>query len=173
MFCTNCGTEFNGNFCPNCGQAATPSQPPAVQSHDYYDRDGDWIDLSVILGAYRNRAGIVRFFKKCTNYTNEEIEQAADYVMENISPTVCTDYEAAQFRQDVEQSFAKKPRTYNGELCCPECGSTSLSANKRGFGFGKAVAGALAIGSIGLLAGSAGSKKVDITCLACGHRWTV
>ena len=63
MFCTNCGTEFNGNFCPNCGQAAALSQPSAVQSHDYYDRDGDWIDLSVILGAYRNRAGSSDFLR--------------------------------------------------------------------------------------------------------------
>ena len=24
MFCTNCGYEFEGNFCPNCGTAAAP-----------------------------------------------------------------------------------------------------------------------------------------------------
>lgn len=54
---------------------------------------------------------------------------------------------------------------------CPKCGSTSISANKKGFGVGKAVVGAAVAGSIGLVAGNIGSKKVLITCLNCGHQW--
>lgn len=52
---------------------------------------------------------------------------------------------------------------------CPSCGSTSLSANKKGFGMGKAVVGTLAFGVIGgALAGSIGAKKIEVTCLKCG-----
>ena len=59
----------------------------------------------------------------------------------------------------------------NGVACCPNCGSTSLSANKKGFGIGKAVVGAALTGGIGLVAGNIGAKKVWVTCLNCGHRW--
>ena len=30
MFCTNCGTEFEGNFCPNCGRVAAAPAPPEL-----------------------------------------------------------------------------------------------------------------------------------------------
>lgn len=55
---------------------------------------------------------------------------------------------------------------------CSRCGSTSISADKKGFGVGKAVVGAALVGPLtGLVAGSSGSKKVRITCLNCGHHW--
>jgi len=52
----------------------------------------------------------------------------------------------------------------NNELRCAKCGSTSLSANKQGFGVGKAY-------FFGLLAGAINSNKVIVTCLKCGHKW--
>jgi RNA polymerase subunit RPABC4/transcription elongation factor Spt4 len=64
-----------------------------------------------------------------------------------------------------------KENKQNGVACCPKCGSTSLSANKKGFGVGKAVVGAALTGGIGLVAGNIGAKKVWVTCLNCGHRW--
>ena len=57
------------------------------------------------------------------------------------------------------------------EVRCPKCGSNQLTANKKGFSGKKAVAGAVLTGGIGLLAGTIGSGKVIITCLACGHRF--
>ena len=59
------------------------------------------------------------------------------------------------------------------EITCPKCGSDQLSANKKGFGVGKAVAGAVLTGGVGLLAGFIGSRKIYVTCLACGHQWTI
>lgn len=58
-----------------------------------------------------------------------------------------------------------------GLACCPRCGSTSLTANKKGFGAGKAVVGAVLVGPYGLLAGGLGSGKVTITCLNCGYKF--
>ncbi len=57
------------------------------------------------------------------------------------------------------------------EVKCPRCGSTQLSANKKGFSGTKAVGGAILTGGIGLLAGTIGSNKIIITCLACGHEF--
>ena len=57
------------------------------------------------------------------------------------------------------------------EIKCPKCGSTQLTANKKGFSGAKAVGGAFLTGGIGLLAGTIGSNKIKITCLACGHQF--
>jgi ribosomal protein S27AE len=51
-----------------------------------------------------------------------------------------------------EQSLAK----------CPKCGSSQLTANKKGFSIGQAVAG-------GIIGGSIGMNKIKITCLKCGN----
>jgi DNA-directed RNA polymerase subunit RPC12/RpoP len=56
-------------------------------------------------------------------------------------------------------------------ICCPKCRSRELHTGKKGFSGGKAVAGALLTGGIGILAGTIGSKKVMITCLKCGHKF--
>jgi hypothetical protein len=54
---------------------------------------------------------------------------------------------------------------------CPKCKSTSISADKKGFGVGKAVVGAAIAGPLGLAGGNIGAKKVRITCLNCRHQW--
>lgn len=54
---------------------------------------------------------------------------------------------------------------------CPKCGSTSLSAQKKGFGIGKAVVGASLAGPLGLMAGNVNAKKVWVTCLKCGKKF--
>ncbi len=58
------------------------------------------------------------------------------------------------------------------QVHCPKCNSISLSANKKGFSGGKALAGGVLLGPLGVLAGTAGSKKITITCLNCGHRFS-
>ncbi|MDR0726400.1 MAG: hypothetical protein LBF59_10405 [Prevotellaceae bacterium] len=44
-------------------------------------------------------------------------------------------------------------------LCCPKCRSTKIHSQQKGYSGGKALAGVLLTGGIGLLAGTAGSKK--------------
>jgi hypothetical protein len=63
-------------------------------------------------------------------------------------------------------------RLADAPIQCPKCGSKQLTANKKGFGLGKAVTGAVAAGPVGLLGGFVGSRKVKITCLKCGHSWS-
>ena len=57
------------------------------------------------------------------------------------------------------------------EIKCPKCGSTQLSANQKGFSGKQAIAGAVLTGGIGILAGTIGSKKINITCLSCGKQF--
>src|SRR5258708_22010103 len=56
-------------------------------------------------------------------------------------------------------------------LSCPKCGSTQITADKKGFSGKKAIIGDILVGPIGLLAGTFGSSKVLITCRACGHKF--
>jgi len=56
-------------------------------------------------------------------------------------------------------------------ISCRRCGSTQLTANKKGFALGKAAAGGILFGPVGLLGGLIGGKKVQITCLKCCHTW--
>lgn len=60
----------------------------------------------------------------------------------------------------------------SNEIHCPKCNSTQLHSEKKGFSGKKAVAGAVLTGGVGLLAGTIGSNKIIITCLACGHKFS-
>jgi tellurium resistance protein TerD len=81
-------------------------------------------------------------------------------------------------------TFTKKPEEVNipyrstpkaapsdNSVKCPRCGSTQISSGNKGFGLGKAAAGGLLLGPVGLLGGLVGSKKIMVTCLKCGHKW--
>ena len=57
------------------------------------------------------------------------------------------------------------------QVACPKCNSTQITADRKGYGWGKAVGGGVLLGPIGLLGGFVGSRKVLITCLKCGHQW--
>jgi len=54
---------------------------------------------------------------------------------------------------------------------CPKCSSMNISSGKKGFGLGGAAAGAILLGPVGLLGGMFGSKKTELACQACGHKW--
>lgn len=77
------------------------------------------------------------------------------------------------FGLDKKEEIKKKveENKANGIVSCPKCASTSITAQKKGFGASKAVLGAAALGGVGVAAGGIGSNKIEITCLNCGHKW--
>ncbi|WP_346936019.1 hypothetical protein [Clostridium sp.] len=54
---------------------------------------------------------------------------------------------------------------------CPKCGSTSITANKKGFSLAKGALGVATVGAYGAIAAGHGKNKVIVTCLQCGHQW--
>lgn len=57
------------------------------------------------------------------------------------------------------------------QVKCPKCRSTQITASKKGFGVGKAAAGAVLLGPLGLAGGMIGSNQLLLSCLKCGHQW--
>lgn len=72
-----------------------------------------------------------------------------------------------------QRLIEEQKRQFDVQAKCPKCCSTSLSGGKQGFGVGKAVAGAVLLGGVGLLAGGIGANKTVITCLNCGYKFKV
>lgn len=133
--------------------------------------------------------GLIKLTAKGVNHTigfkkeyNDDVEEIQQYLL-SINPNMST----AQHKKHIDNSELnektdtvrrttahqrKKINKQQGIACCPKCGSTSLSADKKGFGVGKAVIGAQLIGGpIGLVAGNLGAKKVRVTCLNCGKQF--
>lgn len=54
---------------------------------------------------------------------------------------------------------------------CPQCNSEQITSQKKGFGFGKALAGIFVAGPLGIIAGAVGSNKIEVHCLNCGNKW--
>lgn len=240
MFCTNCGTQFEGNFCPKCGTpsfSADAREPfgrevayPEPPIGEYKATPGTLIirqDHIVIVGkkinlrsydleipyvaiqnAHFNKAplgGSLRIEWDIGKAALKDIPITKNYHIFEFSPARFKDFSVAyEFlnsvayinspskasvdpvkaaleslrstsAQIVERPLSKRERIKenkkNGVACCPKCGSTSISANRKGFGVGKAAAGAFLAGPYGLVAGGIGSKKVVITCLNCGYQW--
>lgn len=77
------------------------------------------------------------------------------------------------------QQLQLQQQQFNSMVKCPKCGSTSISANKKGYGVVKGGLGALALGGatfgigtvIGAGLGNIGRNKVICTCMNCGHKF--
>lgn len=106
----------------------------------------------------------IQFYKK----RNEEVRKILEYFKDKVT---LTDIQQAQKDAKEDLNQKEKELKESGEIYCPKCLSTQIQAGKKGFRTGKAVAGSLIVGPAGLLAGSFGSKKVELMCLKCGHKW--
>lgn len=81
--------------------------------------------------------------------------------------------EEARYRDKMRQiEFENKKYKASQQVCCPKCGSSQLTANKKGFSLGKAVAGGVLLVPIaGIATGMIGKNKIIITCLNCGKQF--
>ena len=72
-------------------------------------------------------------------------------------------------KQELKDRIAQMDK--DGIVYCPKCYSTNISANKRGFKFGRALVGGVLTLGVGVMAGAVGKNKIEVTCLKCGNTW--
>lgn len=191
MICLNCGAEIQGGkFCSECGVPLESEEPVQVENA------AAGHPIKICLNCGNKLLEQARQCPKCGEkgdglrvVDSEDINQIRAIQMAakhedkkgfwqrtiEEGREINRQKEAAKIAQP--KPLSKKERIKenkaNGVACCPKCGSTSLSANKKGFGVGKAAVGVFTVGVLGAAAGGIGSGKVVVTCLNCGHRWKV
>ncbi|MBA9079882.1 zinc-ribbon domain-containing protein [Rufibacter quisquiliarum] len=184
MFCTKCGNAIGESdlFCSKCGTPTNRTE----ESKTEIQPEAEILTITPE--------------KEICDTCNQEkrnVYQKDEYTGKNIcvncetTPGICpicnnklrTDKAqqcascSSSWRADIPQPLTSTPKVkvqekQSDEIKCPKCKSTNIMANRKGFGAGKALAGALLTGGIGLLGGFIGSKKIIISCLKCGHKWS-
>lgn len=112
---------------------------------------------------YKERTKMVKKQKSVLKIEKVETEETANKIK----------------KSKVENTYRPRPRTtskpiskVDNVVSCPKCKGTQISANKKGFGLGKAVAGTVLLNPlIGIGAGMVGKNKIYLSCMHCGHQW--
>lgn len=161
MFCPNCGNECgNANFCPNCG---TNLKGAVITASTVEDKLDERTEMIRRYEKYMpNRLAAIKALRTDTGMGLAEAKQVIDELFDGESATYQPVMSKAQKKAELKKS---------GQVYCPKCLSTSVSANQKGFGLVRGALGAMVGLDVGMIAGSVGSKKIICTCLKCGYQW--
>ena len=109
------------------------------------------------------------FLKICADMNSPDGQQESQYARNLAEVARTVKYSVNPQKAERDEKITELEKT--GQVYCPKCLSTSISANRKGFGFVRGAVGS-AIGlDVGMIAGGIGSKKIICTCLKCGHQW--
>lgn len=163
MFCPNCGNNCgDANYCSNCGTRLKETVATVSAANSTSDERAEMIRRYEKYKVKGNKIKTIGAIEKGAGVSFDEAMLIADELFSDELPPMRT-YERDQ-KKKAEMDAA-------GQVYCPKCLSTSISANPKGFGWGRGAIGASVGLDVGLITGGIGSKKVICTCLKCGYQW--
>lgn len=162
MFCSECGKQIedSAKFCRHCG--APISAPEMVIAEEEEPHLTEEEILQILQSHNYNKLGTIKEVQQklgCDYAEAREIVNSCKWM--GFGARLSADFRS-QLAKPSKKQVQKERITKNkqeGVACCPKCGSTSITAQKKGFGIGKAVTGAALAGPIGLVAGNLNAKK--------------
>jgi tellurium resistance protein TerD len=103
----------------------------------------------------------------------EEVKAQQKWSDQEKLDAIMVKYQEEQQKEDTrfKTGLQAERKAEEEAVKCPICKSTQITANKKGYGLGKAAIGGVLLGPVGLLGGFVGSGKVKVTCLKCGYSW--
>lgn len=183
--CPECGREVSDKAaaCPHCGYplaamtkmpisektaacAAAPSPDNSGESESMTTWDVTSTDVAVSC----KQCG--RVFKFSRRYFSKI---SPDGVIPSalLQCPACGNQSAAGLKLPYKSAIkysCDQPKT-SSQLKCPGCGSTNITMVKKGFSVGKAAAGGLLLGPVGVLGGAIGSNKIERVCMKCKRKF--
>ena len=172
--CPECGGKVSDKApaCIHCGYPLQEPKEEQVQQIQYCPYCGKTNSIESAFCGYCGKSFVKREEKHdlVVVDSDTEVMDIMDYKNDLDLPTDMVRLQQAQIIQQQRQ-LDEQRRQFDAQAKCPKCGSTSLSGGKQGFGVGKAVAGAVLLGGVGLLAGGIGANKTVVTCMNCGYKF--
>lgn len=175
MFCTKCGTELNDDaiFCSSCGEKVN-----RIENNEQSTTESEATEVVADVEICEKCNSVKHKLYRMNTYMNKNICINCDvipgrcpYCKGKLRTKTAQQCPTCKSSWHAEKSDIVIPSSSEESIRCPKCRSTQISANQKGFSTGKAIAGGALLGGVGLLGGLVGSKKVEITCLKCGHKW--
>lgn len=173
MVCSNCGYVAGSSLLPNskinhlgdfklCRHCGIPMVSTNKSNDEYKELYKEKYDVAI---NDISDDGMKKFMILNTFISNEYIREHFDemdpHAIEHMRRV--DEEENAQFFKDREARH-KAPR-------CPHCKAMDIHPQQKGFSLGKAAAGALVAGPVGVVAGMHGASDEVYKCNVCGKKF--
>jgi len=133
---------------------------------DMIKRKGaDWVAASQVKGLFPDQASVAISLPVSTT-ASPKPAVSAETITSPSSPVFQTPPAPSEAR-------SKPAIPADDVVRCPKCGSSSVTAFKKGFSGGKSCLGYLLLGPLGFLCGTCGGNKIFSVCMKCGHKWRI
>lgn len=166
MFCTECGFEIDSSdkFCRSCGKQIV-----------YKDIQEEQYNVKSIVDEFKkDRIGACKYLVNMYGISLSKAKELVDneHNKRNNMKSMSAKQKLAEKQLKEQQEENKVNKLKQDKIpFCPKCHSTSLTAQRKGFGLLKGAIGVATLGGYGITAAGIGKNKIILTCLNCGYQF--